>query len=618
LFLSLRRRIDGVLHDDLAIQSFAPRSVYVRLTVQIDADFSDIFEVKAQSLPPRLGVQRVPHASGITYTYERAGFRRALRVSFTTEQVRPLFAGPIAMFELHLEPGAEWYCCLEAVPIIDGTPLVMSSDPHGSAPSPGTQEGASVRTDPILQRPFERGRADLHSLAVAQPDAPPYVAAGVPWFLTLFGRDPLVTALMAGITGAWSAEGALAALGKLQATARDDWRDAEPGKIPHEIRHGELARMGQIPHTPYYGTHDASSLYCLALWHAWRWTGVRRLLDAHLPTARAALHWCEAFGDRDGDGLQEYATRSRLGYYNQGWKDAGDAIVDTGGQIASLPLATVELQGNLFAAYLAIAELLEVVGEIEEAKRLRSAAALLRQEVERRYWLEEEGYYALALDGEKRLVATIASNPSHLLWYGLPSPERAARVADRLLRPDLYSGWGLRTLSADHQSYNPLSYQRGSVWPHDTAIAAAGLWRYGHREAASQLLRGLLEAANCFEDERLPELFCGFPRTDGPPVPYDEANSPQAWAAAAPILAVQLFIGLQPDAPRGRCFIDPWLPTWLNDLDVNGVAVGPGVVNIRLRREGTVTVVDELDTSGLAVVRGTPPATLLGAPLPTG
>ena len=202
----------------------------------------------------------------------------------------------------------------------------------------------------ILRGPFARGRADLHSLAVAEPDRPPYPAAGVPWFLTLFGRDTLVTTLMAGLDGPWLAEGTLAALGARQATERNDWLDAEPGKFPHEIRRGELATRGEIPHAAYYGTHDSPALYCLALWQAWRWTGRRALLDAHLPTARAALAWCETLGDRDGDGLQEYATRSNRGYYNQGWKDSGDAIVHADGRIAETPLATVELQGYLFAA----------------------------------------------------------------------------------------------------------------------------------------------------------------------------------------------------------------------------------------------------------------------------
>jgi glycogen debranching enzyme len=474
--------------------------------------------------------------------------------------------------------------------------------------------GPTIRADPILARPFERGHSDLRAFAVSPGTSPPYVVAGVPWFQTLFGRDSLVAALMAGLVGAWPAEGALAALGPLQATERDDWRDAEPGKLPHELRRGELAARGEIPHTPYYGTHDAPALYGLALWHAWRWTGDPNLLAAHLPTARAALHWCDTLGDRDGDGLLEYATRSRRGYRNQSWKDAYDAIVDAAGRQAEPPLATVEMQGYLFAARLALAELLDEQGDNAEAERLRRDAQTLRAIVEERYWLADQGFYALALDGQKRPVASITSNPGHLLWCGLPGPERAAAVAARLGEDDLFAGWGLRTLSSGSPAYNPLSYQRGSVWPHDTALGAAGLWRYGMREAASRLLRGLLEAAGAFEEERLPELFCGLDRSHGLPVPYPEANSPQAWAAAAPILAAQLFLGLIPDAPRRRCLLSPWLPEWLPRLEVRGIAIGPGCLDLVVARHGTETVVEEVRGEHVEIVPGAPEAPLWGSP----
>jgi glycogen debranching enzyme len=431
------------------------------------------------------------------------------------------------------------------------------------------------------------------------------VGAGAPWFYTLFGRDQLVAGLMAGLAGTWPVVGALASLAPLQATTRDDWRDAEPGKLPHELRRGELAYRGLIPHTPYYGTHDAPALFCLTLWHAWRWTGDRALLDAYLPTARAALRWCDELGDRDGDGLQEYATRSPRGYYNQGWKDSGDAIVDEDGNIAALPLATVELQGYLYAAKLAMAELLEARGEMRPAACLQEEAAKLRGLVEERFWLVDRGFYALALDGRKQQVASVSSNPGHLLWCGVPSRERAALVAQRLLAPDMFSGWGLRTLSSLHQAYNPLSYQRGSVWPHDTVLAAAGLWRYGLREEGSRLLRAILEAAGAFEEARLPELFCGLNRSEGLPVPYVEANVPQAWAAAAPILAAQLFLGLVPDVPRGRCYLSPWLPEWLPRLEVRGVAVGHGYLDVAIVRRGEKTAIERVWAEGVAAVEET-------------
>lgn len=615
VLLSLRRRVDGVVHDDLKVSAFHDRPIKARLTIQLDADFADIFEVKEQSIPSRLTVLRDLNLCGGSLVYERDGFRRALHLICAPACSEPVYVGSQIIFDLDLSHGQEWRCCLELAPEIDGRVLQLSADPHGPEPTPAAaRRTVSIRAADLLELPFERGREDFYALAVPTPAHQPYVAAGVPWFMTLFGRDTLVGALMVGLDNVWSAEGALAALGALQAKERDDWRDAEPGKLPHEVRCGELAYRNRIPHRAYYGTHDAPALYCLTLWHAWRWTGDRRILTAHLDTARAAMKWCDESGDRDGDGLQEYATRSTQGYYNQGWKDAGDAIVHADGRLAELPLATVELQGYLFAARLAMAELMSEWGEPAEAERLRRAAQSLRVLVEDRFWMAEQRFYAMALDGQKRQVASLSSNPGHLLWCGLPAPRRAALVAARLLEPDLFSGWGLRTLSSGHQAYNPLSYQLGSVWPHDTALAAAGLWRYGCYEEASQLLQAILEAAEAFEEDRLPELFCGLDRSHGLPVPYEGANSPQAWAAAVPILATQLFLGLVPDAPRGRCYLSPHLPAWLPRLEVHGIRIGRGSLDVVISRRNDQTLIDQLNAKELEVVHGTVEAPLWGLP----
>ncbi|HEX2111588.1 MAG TPA: glycogen debranching N-terminal domain-containing protein [Gaiellaceae bacterium] len=615
LFLELNRRVSGALHDDLCIASYARERVRTTLVLQLDADFADVFEVKEQErVPPRLTVQRIPLREGIRLVYEHRDVRRGLRLTVTPTGGAVQFVGSLVLLDLVLERGAEWRLCLDAEPEVDGEVLRFAGDPHSPETNPLRERMTlTLSACPVLEAPFERGCTDLHALALPANGAPPYVAAGVPWFYTLFGRDTLVPALMAGLLGTWPAEGALAALGDLQASERDDWRDAEPGKLPHELRRGELARLGLRPHDPYYGAHDVPALYCLALWNAWRWTGDRALLDAHLDTASAALRWCEELGDRDGDGLQEYATRSERGYYNQSWKDAGDAIVHEDGTTAALPLATIELQGYLYGALLAMAELFDASGDGSEVERLRAAAGDVRLRVEERYWLPDRGFYAMALDGEKRVVASIGSNPGQLLWTGLPAPERARAVARRLVADDLFTGWGLRTLSAEHARYNPLSYQRGSVWPHDTALAAAGMWRYGLREEAATALRGVLEAACAFEGDRLPELFCGFDRSIGPPVPYREANVPQAWAAAVPVLAVQLFLGLVPDAPRGRCFVAPWLPDWMPSLEVRGIAVGEGTLDIVARRDEEETAV-EITSSGVEVIEDGTAAPLWGDP----
>lgn len=615
IHFSLRRRLDGAMHDDLFIQSFASRPLRLRLTLQIDSDFADIFEVKSQSTPPRMNALRIPSAGGVSLIYERPGFRRALHVRLQASGSSPAFSGSRITFEVNVKPGAQWSCCLDAIPEIDGRMIQFRGDPHEPEPDAVSGYGRlEIHTEATLERPFMRGRSDLHALAVDPSRELPYIAAGAPWFMGLFGRDSLVTALMAGIDGSGSAEGTLAALGRRQGMRRDDFRDEEPGKILHELRCDELTTFGDLPYTPYYGSHDAPALYCLTLWHAWRWTGKRALLDAHLETARNAMRWCDELGDRDQDGLQEYATRSPKGYRNQGWKDAGDAVVHADGREPKLPLATVELQGYLFAARLAMSELLDAQGLGDEAEHMRAAAFRIRSLVEERFWLTEQSFYAFALDGDKEAVASLASNPGHLLWCGLPDLHRARIVARRLLAPDFFTGWGLRTLSAAHPAYNPLSYQLGSVWPHDTAIAAAGMWRYGLREEASVLAHGLLKAAARFEGERLPELFAGFDAACGFPVPYEKANTPQAWAAAVPLLLVQLFLGLMPDAPRGRCFFSPWLPQWLPRLEIKGIAIGGGTVDVAIARRGDETAIEAVDSDGIEVIHGTAEAPLWGAP----
>jgi glycogen debranching enzyme len=616
----LRRHVAGVLHDDLSLHSFVARPIQISLTLHLDADFADLFEVRKRSFSPRITISQVPQRMGITWRYAKEGFRRGLDLRLLNVTGRPAFVGGLVEFLLRLAPGEEWTCCLEAAPVLGDTTLTPEHDPHAPESFSTTRpELPSLRAADVLVRPFEQGRADLRALRIPRPGSAAYLAAGVPWFMTLFGRDPLITSLMGSIDGTWIAEAALAVLSRLQATTRDDFHDAEEGKFPHEERIGEFSHRKIIPQSPiYYGTHDTPALFCLALWNAWRWSGDGRLLATYLDSARKALQWCDLLGDRDGDGLQEYGTRSPVGMYNQSWKDADDAIPNPDGTNASLPLALVELQGYLYAAKLAMAEMEETQGNTDQAVTLRAAAQTLRDLVEQRYWMEAQRFYALAFDGAKRQVTSVASNPGHLLWCGLPSAERAADLAKQFVSPELFSGWGVRTLSIRHAAYNALSYQRGAVWPHDTTLIAAGLWRYGWRDEASTLLRSVLEAAATFEQARLPELFCGFARKQGVPVPYEQANSPQAWAAAVPLLATQLFLGVIPDAPHGRCFISPWLPEWLPELEIQGISIGQGRLDMHIARHGTQTVIEQVQGHDLDVIQGTPPAPLWGLPFGVG
>jgi glycogen debranching enzyme len=412
-------------------------------------------------------------------------------------------------------------------------------------------------------------------------------AAGVPWFVSLFGRDSLTVSWQTLALAPRFSLASLHALAHLQADSYDDARDMQPGKIEHEVRHGELAHFHLIPHTPYYGTHEATTSYVWGVTNAWRWHGDREVLDHLRPHVERALSWIDTDGDIDGDGLQEYKTRAGdAGYYNQGWKDAGDGIVDADGNLPPLPIALCEHQAYVVVAKRAWADVLEEVwDDAGTAARLRDEAATLAERLETLFWWEDEGTYYVGLDGDKRPIESVTSNPGHLLASEAIAPERAARVRDRLLADDMWSGWGIRTLSARHRAYNPFSYQLGSVWPHDNGICAAGFRRYGFDDDAAHVARAVFEAADRFQSRRLPELFSGLDRDPGGfPVQYLGANVPQAWASGAVIYLITTLAGLEADAPNGRLVVRPALPTWLDEVRFDGMRVGDTVLDLRVFR----------------------------------
>ncbi len=611
LHLRVERSLGGGLHEDYDLVNYGPHAVDLTMEVSLECDFADVFEVKNHTTVRRGTLQSYwdESTSRLTTRYRNDDFRRTLAVSVADAGSPPEFANGSISFRIVLAAGACWHTCLLWEPNSDGLDLT-SPLPSCHALVNGAHSMDAARRAWIAQAsrlstssaaPSEAaGRAieDLSGLRLHQHDALAtgsvdaggdmwVPAAGVPWFTALFGRDSLVVALQTLALSPMFAVGTLFALGALQGDGYDDRRDMQPGKILHELRRGELAHFHLIPHTPYYGSHDATALYVWAAAQAWRWHGDRVLLDALRPHVERALAWIDTDGDIDGDGLQEYRTRSpNGGYYNQGWKDSGDAIVTHEGQQAGLPLALCELQGYVIAAKRDWADVTEQVwGERGTASRLRDEAQRLADLVEERFWWEDEGTYYLGLDGDKQPIRTVASNAGHLLWTGAIDPQRARQTAGRLLAPDMWSGWGIRTLSADHRSYNPFSYHRGSVWPHDNAIAAAGMRRYGLDAAAAQVAKGIFDAAERFKDHRLPELFAGLERDpDGFPVPYLEANVPQAWASGAIVHLLTTLLGLEPDAGRHRLVIRPALPRWLPDLRVDNLEVGTSAIDLVVTR----------------------------------
>jgi glycogen debranching enzyme len=385
----------------------------------------------------------------------------------------------------------------------------------------------------------------------------------------------------------------------LRNTEIDDWRDAQPGKMLHELRRDELTQLNQLPYTPYYGTIDTTILWITTLAATYRWTADAALLDECRDALEKALQWIDQFGDFDGDGFVEYQTRSSEGLRNQGWKDSGDSMVYPDGKMVDPPIALCEVQGYVYNAWNCAAEIYETWGNTERAKELRRKVDELYHRFNDRFWMEDEGFYCLGLDNHKQQIRSITSNPGHLLWAGIVPKDRADRLVKRLFQPDLWCGWGIRTLSSQNPAYNPISYQLGSVWSHDNAAIAMGLKQYGYHEEANRIAEGIFAAASYFEAGRMPELFGGIERQDGSfgvarsakrfPVPYPDANIPQAWAAGSIFLLLRAVLGLQADAPHGQLHVDPVLPEWLSDVELTNLKVGGATVALRFWREGNQT-----------------------------
>jgi glycogen debranching enzyme len=409
-----------------------------------------------------------------------------------------------------------------------------------------------------------------------------FFTAGVPWYVALFGRDSLIAALQTLALDPSVAAQTLRLLAEYQGREADEWRAEEPGKILHELRVGELARLGEIPHTPYYGSVDSTPLFLITLAEYVAWSGDLDLFEELRSNVDRALAWMDEYGDLDGDGYLEYESKSRLGLINQGWKDSWEAIVNADGSLARHPIALVEAQGYAYHAKIALAGLFERVGEEERAADLRKTAGRLQQRFNRDFWLEDLGFYALALQAEKEPAAVISSNPGHALWSGIVPQDRAQKVVERLLAADMFSGWGIRTLSEESRAYNPTGYHLGTVWPHDNSLILAGFRRYGFDREAQKVFRGMAEAAMHFKNYRLPELFAGFPQSGyNVPVRYPVACHPQAWSAGTIPFMVQALLGLAPEALDQRLrIVRPVLPDFVRQIKVHRMRVGNAFVDL--------------------------------------
>ncbi len=611
-FLHLRRR-QLLDHNEFVERIIATNhhraAIDLELQLLLDADFADIFELRGarrqrpgSPLPPETG------DGHILFSY-RGTDQLLYRTLVRTMPSPRTIVGTSPCYRLHLEPGES--TVLEVIVLAERGPLDAASVASSWRPFDVRLTDLALRQKTFLDRTthltadnnrfeamIDRALTDLDSLRL-DVDGRHIIGAGIPWFAAPFGRDALLTSLSCLAFAPDLATETLHTLAAYQGKCDDPWREEEPGKIFHELRRGELARAGEVPHSPYYGTIDATPLWLVLLAETYRWTGDELLVDELEPAAERALAWIERRLERDGGLLRYHQTHTR-GLENQGWKDSHDGVSHPDGAIAKPPIALIEVQGYTVAALEAMALLRRRRRDLRGSVRLREQAQLLRRRIDADFWVEQSRYYALALDGDGRRVATITSNPGHLAFCQALAPERVNRVAEVLLSDALFSGWGIRTVARGQAVYNPLSYHNGTIWPHDNALCALGLAVSGHGHSALALLEGIYAASLHFRDLRLPELFCGMARSEGDAlVHYPVSCSPQAWATASLFLLLQAALGIRSNAEAGRLIVrNPNLPSFLRQLRLERMRVGRSLVSLQFERHDDRTHVDLIEIQG--------------------
>ncbi len=612
--LRWRHVVDARVHalrDEIIVENYDTAEHALSLQLDLEADFRDIFAVRGV-LDRRPGELQPVEWQQDTLVFSYRGADQTLR------QLRVRFSEPPSRrqdghcwFDVQLRPH-------QPVRLVLSLAVAEAEEDHpqvgpGSDELHGAEDAFQRSLDQWMQgfpqidsdnqwldSAMRQSLRDLRALR-AETDGYHYVAAGIPWFATLFGRDSMMCALQMLAYRPQIAAETLRLLARLQGTRHDQAKDEEPGKILHELRVGEFARMGEIPYTPYYGSVDSTPLFLILLGEYTRWTGDLTLFRALRPSVERALRWIDEYGDHDGDGYVDYQSDGTHRLINQGWKDSGNSIVDARGQVAEPPIALVEVQGYVFRAKMSCAWLFQRAGDPQRGQALTREAEELKERFNRDYWLPDKGFYALALQRGGQTADAISSNPGQALWTGIVSEEHAAAVAARLMAPDMYSGWGVRTLSTAELAYNPVAYHLGTVWPHDNALIAAGLRRHGYDEQACRIFSDLLAAASNFEGFRLPEVFSGFSRDEfGVPVRYPVACHPQAWASGSIPFLLQDLLGLLPDPTNDRLRIRrPRLPKSIRRVHFGGLRVGDDQLDLLFERTtGDKLTVEVLSRTG--------------------
>lgn len=595
---------NGTCYERLIVRNYGEAPRRVRVEVSFDADFADLFEVRG-SVRPRRGILHAPSLSsqGVTLSYTGLDqVERSTDVSF--HPTPDIMTGNSAQYELTLEPMSSHRLsieirCTSGSPADSRTFLMALRQSRRELQRMCRPEAVVTTSNEMFNELARRSVSDLHMLLTNTPHGL-YPYAGVPWFSTAFGRDALITALQTLWIAPHLACGVLHYLAAKQAKSVDPQADAEPGKILHETRQGEMARLGEVPFGLYYGSVDATPLYVVLAGAYLQRTGDIKTIAALWPNILAALNWISEYGDRDGDLFVEYGLQSPDGLINQGWKDSRDSIFHADGTLAPGPIALVEVQAYTYGAWQAAAAICVALHDTKGAAVYTDKAEALRAAFDAKFFDSELGTYALALDGDKRPCRVRTSNAGHALFTGLAQPDRVPSVVAKLMDNAGFCGWGVRTVSTDAPRFNPMSYHNGSVWPHDNSLLAAGMARYGCHAEAARIFEGLFAASRYIDQRRLPELFCGFPRqrSQGPTF-YPVACAPQAWAAAAPLMLLQACLGLGFDPYEPAITFDaPSLPGFLDEVFFDNLTVGEGSADVAVRRIGDRVVVDLIARRG--------------------
>ncbi len=594
------RVINDGLMERVRIKNYNPFPVELKLQMAFFADFADIFEVRGlrrkkrgQLFKPKLvGQDLILAYMGLDNVFRQT----RIHLAEPPDSMEVTYNKVIVDYNLKIEPNGRRFTHFYIQPIIGEQkkelPNLNFSIVSLRRGYEDWEESCSrISSDnELFNCVLLSGQADIRAL-MTKTEEGTIISAGIPWYVAPFGRDGLITAIQTMILNSDPAKKTLETLARHQGVEENPWRDEQPGKILHEIRRGELAGLNEIPHTPYYGSVDSTPLFLLTMTEYYKWTGDIGFIEKHITNINAALEWMDVYGDKDGDGFIEYERESKRGLINQGWKDSHDSVMHKNGEMAKGPIALVEVQAYAYYAKKRMSRLFYEMGDENRSIKLRDEAKKIKDAFNELFWMEDEKFFAMALDGNKEQVKSISSNVGQCLWSGIVDADKAPYVANRLLAPDMFSGWGIRTLSKSEKLYNPMSYHNGSIWPHDNAIIVRGLKRYGFLDQAEAVATGIFDAAIHHSYYRLPELFCGFTRRGNNwPVEYPVACVPQAWAAGSIFMILQSLLGLTPDAHSNILYVNnPKLPSWLNVVNISNFPIGENNVALNFTRQEGVT-----------------------------